>query len=271
MNGKLLYYESTKTSAFYNAPRLFLRSVFFFFSDIKKIIHTKKIHPQFQNFGCAPYICGRVAVLYLCITLENRTLLKRHWRRNKQIKYGFQFLLKMASLSAAQRGGGCSSLFFLSFLTAAKKKRRNREKVTVTTGMSSRGSRKGRRITSRSTAWRSWPRVNIPWPPWSPGLCSRRWWSFRLHVSCWTVHPACPVWVRTQGHNVNTGRSGSQRGNRRNQLFDFKKQNHPSSSFRIVSFFFRDRDMIGWVLPSFCIRFIWQCSEKDRNQHNGKV
>lgn len=67
------------------------------------------------------------------------------------------------------------------------------------------------RFTSPLKAWRSWPRVNIPLPPWSPAPCSHRWWSFHLHVSCWTLHVACPfqIYVCTQAHNVNTAHSGS--------------------------------------------------------------
>lgn len=54
-------------------------------------------------------------------------------------------------------------------------------------------------FTSPLKAWMSWPRVNIPWQPWSPAPCSHHWWSFRLHASCWTLHPACPfqIWVYT--------------------------------------------------------------------------
>lgn len=50
----------------------------------------------------------------------------------------------------------------------------------------------------------SWPRVNIPWRPWSPAPCSRRWWSFHLHAFCWTPLPSCvfQIWVRTQAHNM---------------------------------------------------------------------
>lgn len=55
-------------------------------------------------------------------------------------------------------------------------------------------------VTSPLKAWRSWPRVNIPWQPWSPAPCSHHWWSSHLHASCWTLHPACPfqIWVCTQ-------------------------------------------------------------------------
>lgn len=46
-----------KTSAFYNAPRLLLRSVFFFFSDIKKNNSYKKNTPSIPKFWlCTIYL-----------------------------------------------------------------------------------------------------------------------------------------------------------------------------------------------------------------------
>lgn len=58
--------------------------------------------------------------------------------------------------------------------------------------------------TSPLKASSSWPRVNIPWRPWSPAPCSRRWWSFHLHAFCWAPLPSCvfQIWVRTQAHDM---------------------------------------------------------------------
>lgn len=146
-----------KTSAFYNAPRLLLRSVFFFFSDIKKNNSYKKNTPSIPKFWlCTIYLWKSGSFVSLHYIGKQDT-----FKKTLTSKQADQIWLPVSpengffECGAEGGGGGCSSLFFLSFLTAAKKKRRNREKVTVTTGMSSRGSRKGRRITSRSTAWRS--------------------------------------------------------------------------------------------------------------------
>lgn len=126
-----------------------------------------------------------------------------HYKNAKQ--YGFPFLLCMA-LRAARRGNpGCpahwsSSLFWLQKKEKKKNDTHGNPRIlnfllsTVTWSSS----------TSPLKASSSWPRVNIPWRPWSPAPCSRRWWSFHLHAFCWAPLPSCvfQIWVRTQAHDM---------------------------------------------------------------------
>lgn len=107
------------------------------------------------------------------------------------------------ALCAARRGNpGCpthwsSSLFWL------QKKRKNDTHGNPCI-INSCSQELWSSYTSPLKASSSWPRVNIPWRPWSPAPCSRRWWSFHLHAFCWMSLPSCvfQIWVCTQAHNM---------------------------------------------------------------------
>lgn len=134
--------------------------------------------------------------LYLCITYGKfkKKKKKAHtfycWHDNMQRSMAFY--------------SSCvwlSSLVLLSFLAA-----KERKCPSLQAEHSCEWSRSARwlHFTSPLKAWTSWPRVNIPWRPWSPAPCSRHWWSFHLHAACWMLQPSCmfQIWVCTQAHNM---------------------------------------------------------------------